>query len=604
MYDQIDTDINNKIEFSEFMEYIILVLNGTQLEKNYFIFKFISGKKKLFFSKKDLIDCYKIVNKHEDGDFDNEEEEKEMANIVYYLMNKTNNENVVFEEFVNFLKEDPNSKDLFNFFSLDAEMNRKKIRMKNNYSQLLAELENLNSNIYDLEGLLFPEKIQNGKMKKKKFQSTFKSVLASYKASYNSKLKKQINNNNKFNIKNKKELEKIINKIKSSSEKSMEILKKEIKYIDDQEKFKINLRNTQSSKKLKKQKVFLDNTNWEIVTTMVTGISKSLSITNDEKYHIITQKDFKMKNKIEIDSIFNKNFENCKFVDYCPYVFRAIRNLSGIDNKEYIASIGVKTFQNAFFDDLFLMLTEKSSGKSGSFFFYTSDGKYMIKTIKKDEYLTLRKILKNYFNFLQTNPYSLLSRYLGLHRIKCYKKNQIVHDIYILVMNNFFTINNPDLIRNKYDLKGSKYGRITKKEKIVKGDAKKDLNFLNENRKLYLDGETRKALIEQLEKDSYFLRIHDIIDYSLLLGIVCENELDKNSEDFQEIKNKHYVIFSNDNYYIYYAGIIDTLTNFGIKKRGEYLVKNVYQGSNISCVPPEQYQKRFMKFMKEISIIK
>ena len=31
------------------------------------------------------------------------------------------------------------------------------------------------------------------------------------------------------------------------------------------------------------------------------------------------------------------------------------------------------------------MLSEKSSGKSGSFFFYSSDGKYLIKTITKLE---------------------------------------------------------------------------------------------------------------------------------------------------------------------------------------------------------------------------
>ena len=32
------------------------------------------------------------------------------------------------------------------------------------------------------------------------------------------------------------------------------------------------------------------------------------------------------------------------------------------------------------------MLSENSTGKSGSFFFHTADHKYMIKTIKKNEF--------------------------------------------------------------------------------------------------------------------------------------------------------------------------------------------------------------------------
>jgi 1-phosphatidylinositol-4-phosphate 5-kinase len=38
-----------------------------------------------------------------------------------------------------------------------------------------------------------------------------------------------------------------------------------------------------------------------------------------------------------------------------------------------------------------------SSGKSGSFFYYSMDGKYTLKTIKFDEKLLLKKILKDYY---------------------------------------------------------------------------------------------------------------------------------------------------------------------------------------------------------------
>ena len=56
--------------------------------------------------------------------------------------------------------------------------------------------------------------------------------------------------------------------------------------------------------------------------------------------------------------------------------------------------------------------------------------------------------------------------------------------------------------------------------------------------------------------------------------------------------------------YIYYVGIIDTLTGFGTKKVLENTFKSiVYDGKTISCVPPVQYGDRFYKFMmKEVFV--
>ena len=39
------------------------------------------------------------------------------------------------------------------------------------------------------------------------------------------------------------------------------------------------------------------------------------------------------------------------------------------------------------------MFTEKSTGKSGSFFFYTSDHKYMLKAVRRSEFKILFKKL-------------------------------------------------------------------------------------------------------------------------------------------------------------------------------------------------------------------
>ena len=113
--------------------------------------------------------------------------------------------------------------------------------------------------------------------------------------------------------------------------------------------------------------------------------------------------------------------------------------MNGICNSSYINSIGLKTFEKAFFDKLELMLSENSSGKSGSFFFHTSDKKYMIKTIAKKEFEILHSTLDQYFGYQKDNPNTLLPRYFGLHNIKCFKNGKMLFNIYVMVQNNVFS---------------------------------------------------------------------------------------------------------------------------------------------------------------------
>lgn len=53
------------------------------------------------------------------------------------------------------------------------------------------------------------------------------------------------------------------------------------------------------------------------------------------------------------------------------------------------------------FNANFQTLTELcSSGKSGSFFYYTSDGNFMLKTIRKEEFKLMKRMLKKYYDHL------------------------------------------------------------------------------------------------------------------------------------------------------------------------------------------------------------
>ena len=108
------------------------------------------------------------------------------------------------------------------------------------------------------------------------------------------------------------------------------------------------------------------------------------------------------------------------------------------------------------FNANFKSLTELcSSGKSGSFFYYTSDGKFMLKTIRKDEFKLMKYILKDYYDHVTVeNQDSLISRIYGLHKVIFYrKKHKMAKKIYFCVMNNVFCTHLK--IDYRYDLKGS-----------------------------------------------------------------------------------------------------------------------------------------------------
>lgn len=126
------------------------------------------------------------------------------------------------------------------------------------------------------------------------------------------------------------------------------------------------------------------------------------------------------------------------------------------------------------------MLSEKSQGKSGSFFFFSQDGNFLIKTIYKRELEVLLGMLPNYFKYLQDNRTTRLCRYLGLHQMKCYKKGQKTIQVYILIMNNMALSPNEDNVIGVYDLKGSTFQRLTPPEKVLKGATRKDENFILE----------------------------------------------------------------------------------------------------------------------------
>ncbi len=85
-------------------------------------------------------------------------------------------------------------------------------------------------------------------------------------------------------------------------------------------------------------------------------------------------------------------------------------------------------------------------------------------------------------------PQTLITRFYGLHKIKYNKEKGGVERIYFIIMANVFNTNRQ--IHVRYDLKGSKLGRKTRKKEtdiIDPSVALKDLDFDNDKIKIDLD---------------------------------------------------------------------------------------------------------------------
>jgi 1-phosphatidylinositol-4-phosphate 5-kinase len=81
------------------------------------------------------------------------------------------------------------------------------------------------------------------------------------------------------------------------------------------------------------------------------------------------------------------------FRDYAPLVFARIRQKFGLDPADYLDALTREA----------KMTCIRSPGKSASMFFYSYDGRFMVKTINKEECTKLMDILPAYYD-VRANP--------------------------------------------------------------------------------------------------------------------------------------------------------------------------------------------------------
>ncbi|GAA6027112.1 hypothetical protein JCM8097_002399 [Rhodosporidiobolus ruineniae] len=394
-----------------------------------------------------------------------------------------------------------------------------------------------------------------------------------------------------------------------------------------------------------------DHANYVLMYNMLTGIRIGVSRCQAKAKRPLTDADYTARHKFSFDIVGNELTPSVKydfkFKDYAPWVFRELREYFYLDPSDYLVSLTAK----------YILSELGSPGKSGSFFYFSRDYRFIIKTIRHSEHKFLRSILKDYVAHIKANPHTLLSRFYGLHRVKLPRGKKI----HFIIFNNLFPPHRD--IHETYDLKGSSIGRLYPEEKAAQNPHAilKDLNWVFRHRQLALGPEKKALFEEQLRRDTEFLQKFGIMDYSLLTGI--HNGVKGNSEGLREDKlsvfqpatvkvsrkptqvkrdadasalrkavqrsdpralgdvselpehdNSERRLFlfyqdeggmratgdSNEDLgVIYYLGIIDILTPYTLVKRLEHFFRGMKHNKHqISAVPPKEYGDRFLAFIK------
>ncbi|CCU97814.1 unnamed protein product [Malassezia sympodialis ATCC 42132] len=390
--------------------------------------------------------------------------------------------------------------------------------------------------------------------------------------------------------------------------------------------------------------------NYVLMYHMLTGIRIAVSRSEGRAAAPITAADFHTKCKFTFDIIGNEltpssNYD-FKFKDYAPAVFRELRRHFQLDTGDYLLSLAAK----------YILSELGSPGKSGSFFYFSHDYRFIIKTIRHGEHKLFLRFLQAYYEHVQANPQTLLSQFYGLHRVKLPGRRKI----HFVIMNNLFPPHRD--VHEVYDLKGS---TVSREQTSAKPSAVlKDINWLKRGRTIEL-GPTKRALFEQqLRRDVALLQRLRIMDYSLLIGlhdlslgneghpspvdharpmlrrpsmIVSPVEGPKDlSLPSPQLRGDadatpHFVVshesapdmsfarrpsdilnvFYRDEggfratdehdrplNTLYYMGIIDIFTLYNAVKRSEHVWKGLRHNRHaISPVPPREYGERFVQFL-------
>ncbi|XP_045500899.1 phosphatidylinositol 5-phosphate 4-kinase type-2 alpha isoform X2 [Colias croceus] len=391
--------------------------------------------------------------------------------------------------------------------------------------------------------------------------------------------------------------------------------------------------------RVKHQKVKLFRANEPLLSVFMWGVNHTINELSHVSIPVmLLPDDFRAYSKLKVDNhLFNKENmpSHFKVKEYCPLVFRNLRERFGIDDLDYKESLTRSQ-----------PIPDESSGKSGAKFYQSYDRLFILKTLTSEEVERMHSFLKHYHPYIvERHGKTLLPQYLGMYRLTV---DGIEH--YLVATRNVFS--NHLNIHKKYDLKGSTVDREASEKELEKElPTLKDNDFIKQGVRIDIGDAAKEKLLETLTADVEFLTKLHLMDYSLLLGVHecgrgeaeaeaarqrdAERDSDNESDTDSDTDTRHdrwgyntppdsprgfarqsslryegiipeldiYAIPSQEGApkkEIYFVALIDVLTHYGVKKQAAKAAKTVKYGSNvdgISTCDPEQYGKRFIEFV-------
>ena len=282
-------------------------------------------------------------------------------------------------------------------------------------------------------------------------------------------------------------------------------------------------------KNIPKNRLKTTDDSFKILLNTIMGIQIAVESTPDiSEIRDINQFLNSMTYSIQTANLSKNKQEIFMIKEYSGIVFNSIRKLYGYDKESFIQSISPQVFITEMIISNTTSIEELfNTGSSGSLFYYTRDGKLILKTISESEYKTMKRILPDYYNHLIKYKNSFLPKFFGCYKlIKKVKKKKIF--VYFIIMMNVFSTSKQ--IHLRFDLKGSTLGRevLSQKEKNkysydeILGKysfSLKDLDFDYFKKKIYIYDSICNEILNQLNADSLLLKKCNLNDYSLLIGI-------------------------------------------------------------------------------------
>uniref|UniRef100_A0AAY5EN09 Phosphatidylinositol 5-phosphate 4-kinase type-2 gamma n=1 Tax=Electrophorus electricus TaxID=8005 RepID=A0AAY5EN09_ELEEL len=366
------------------------------------------------------------------------------------------------------------------------------------------------------------------------------------------------------------------------------------------------------------QKVKVFRASDPVLSVFMWGVNHSINDLNQVPVPVmLLPDDFKANTKIKVNNhLFNK--ENLpghfKFKEYCPQVFRNLRERFGIEDLDYQVSLTRSP-------------PVKGEGRGEGLLFTSYDRTLVVKQISSEDVADMHSILSEYHQVALLLPQICclnITRYTGRF-------------LKLLKWFNF--------------MQGSLVSReASDKEKVKELPTFKDVDFRNNMQKVYVTEDDKEKMMEKLNRDVEFLVKLKIMDYSLLLGIHDIARAEREEEDAEEPGGEDEGEAENgltpapqvgsfgtspegiagymnsfkplgpgefepyvDVYAVksapgapqrevYFMGLIDVLTQYDTKKKAAHAAKTVKHGAGaeISTVHPEQYAKRFRDFISNI----